>query len=146
MVSGGDPALCSVDRRPGLVDEQIHLAARVPIDTGFLDVLRHADHRVPRIDARADRRAQVRTQALPDRIAPLPQSVRQRFIDDDDPAFRRRVDRLEAATGDDRDMQRLEVVRHDELVIVHDRDGAAVCGGAVLHTRAVSLGQPIEGR
>ena len=89
--------------RPGLVDEQIQLRARVPIDAGFLDVLRHADHRVPRIDARADRRAQIRTQALPDRIAPLPQSVGQRFVDDDDAAFRCRVAGVEAATGHDRD-------------------------------------------
>ena len=84
--SVGDPALRAVDRRPGLIDEQIQLGARVPIDAGFLDVLRHADHRVPRIDARPNRRAQIRTHALPDRIAPLPQPVGQRFIDDGDAA------------------------------------------------------------
>jgi hypothetical protein len=51
--SGGDPALCSVDRRPGLIDEQIDLRTGVPLDTGLLDVLRHADHGVPWIEARA---------------------------------------------------------------------------------------------
>ena len=141
--SVGDPALRAVDRRPGLVDEQIQLGARIPIDAGFLDVLRHADHRVPRIDARPDRRAQIRAHALPDRIAPLPQPVGQGFIDDDDPASRCRVGGVEPATSHDRDPHRHEVVRHHELVIVDDRDGAAVC---VLRPGVVSLGQSLEGQ
>ena len=46
---------------------------------------------------------------------------------------------LEAAAGDDRHAHRLEIVAHDELVVVDDLNRAAVDGGVVLDRSLANL-------
>ena len=89
---------------------------------------------MPGVIARANRPTEVWPQTLPDRVLALPDPVRQRFIDHDHLALRRDVGPFETAASDDRDAHRLEIIAHDELVVVDDLNGPSIGGGVVLNT------------
>src|SRR5258708_10046212 len=95
------------------------------------DVLGYSDHRMPDIIAGTERTTR-RTQTLANRVLPLPDPLRQSLIDDNYLALRRVAGSLEAAASDDRDAHRLEIVAHDELVVVDDFKGPSIVGGVVL--------------
>ena len=73
-------------RAAGLLDQEIELRARLPIDAALLDVLRHADHREP-----GSLIAAARPQPLADRVLSFPERVDQRLVDDGDHAGRRGI-------------------------------------------------------
>src|SRR5206468_5273269 len=118
--------------------------ARGLLDAVLPDIRGHADHGMPIVVAGPECRAQVRPQTAPDRVLPLPELLRQRFVDDDYLALGRGIGRLEAAAGHDRDAHGFEVVAHDELVIIDDVDRPAIDAGVVLDTRDDHFRRPIR--
>src|SRR6478609_7149713 len=101
------------------------------LHTALPDVPGYSDHRMPDIIGSAKRTTR-RPQTLANRVLPLPDPFRQSFIDDGHLALRCVVGSLEAPAGDDRDAHCLEIVAHDELVIVDDFKGPSIVGGVVL--------------
>src|SRR4051794_682862 len=95
------------------------------------DVLGYPNHRMPDILSSA-KRSTGRPQTLANRVPSLPDPFRQSLIDDSHLALRRVAGSLEAAAGDDRDAHRLEIVAHDELIVVDDFKVPAIVGGVVL--------------
>src|SRR5947209_7432000 len=114
-----------------LVEGYVEFGSCRVLDAALLDVLGHSDHRMPGVIARANRRTEVWPQTLPDRVLSFPDPVRQRFIDHDHLALRRDVGPFETAAGDDRDAHGLEIIAHDELVVVDDLNGPSIGGGVV---------------
>ena len=66
-----------------MVERHVDFGPRLFGDAALLDVLRDSNHRVPGVIAEANSGAEVEPNTLPNRVTVVPNSLRQRFVDDD---------------------------------------------------------------